>query len=281
MIAPEEVREVAVVGAGTIGASWVALFLARGLRVTVSSPNPEAEARVRRVVADSWESLQGLSLSPGASPDAWRFEPDVAVAVRAAPFVQESAPESETVKRALYATLEEAMPTDAILASSSSGLLMTDLQRGLARPGRFVIGHPFNPPHLIPLVEVVGGEQTDPAVIAWCVDFYRAIGKQPIHLRREAPGHLANRLQAALLREAVHAVASGLATVADVDAAVTYGPGLRWAIMGPAMTLHLGGGEGGMTRALAQYRQVLEGWWTELGSPTLTPDVCQALVKGV
>ncbi len=281
MIAPEDVREVAVIGAGTIGASWVALFLARGLRVTVSDPNPQAEAYVRRFVGGAWANLERLGLAAAASPDAWRFEPDAAAAVRGAAFIQENAPEREAIKRELYATLEPAMAPEAILASSSSGLMMTGLQRDLRTPGRFVIGHPFNPPHLIPLVEVVGGEQTDPATVEWCMAFYRALGKRPIHLRREAPGHLANRLQAALWREAVSAVATGLASVEDVDAAVAYGPGLRWAVMGPAMTFHLGGGEGGMTHMLDQFRPVFEAWWSSLGSPTLTPDVCRMLIEGV
>ena len=195
--------------------------------------------------------------------------------------MQESAPERTDAKRALYATLEDTLPPEVVVASSSSGLMMTDLARDLRTPGRFVIGHPFNPPHLIPLVEVVGGERTAPETVVFCVDFYRQIGKHPIHLRKEAPGHLANRLQSALWREAVHAVAEGIATVADVDAAVAYGPGLRWALMGPHLTFHLAGGEGGMTHFMEHLGPANEDWWRSLGQPSLTPEVRQAIIEGV
>ncbi len=209
MTQPDQVQQVAVIGAGTIGASWASYFLAHGMRVAVSDPNPAAEAYLRRFVADAWPVLQQLGLGKNASPDAWSFHATPEEAVRGAQFVQENAPERTDVKRALYASLEAVMEPDAILASSSSGLIMSELQAGLRTPGRFVIGHPFNPPHLIPLVEVVGGRQTTPETIAWCLDFYNGIGKKAIHIRKEAPGHLANRLQAALVREAMDAVASG------------------------------------------------------------------------
>jgi 3-hydroxyacyl-CoA dehydrogenase len=159
--------------------------------------------------------------------------------------------------------------------------MMSDLQPGLASAPRMAIGHPFNPPHLIPLVEVVGGKDTAPATVAWCLDFYRHIGKQPIHIRKEAPGHLANRLQAALWREAINAVVTGLASVEDVDTAISAGPGLRWAAMGPHMTFHLGGGEGGMTHMLAQFRPAFEAWWRTMGTPELTDAVCRQLIEGV
>lgn len=154
-------------------------------------------------------------------------------------------------KRELYARLDPILPADTVLASSTSGLIMSEMQAGLGSASRFVVGHPFNPPHLIPLVEVVGGRETAPETIAWCLEFYGHIGKRPIHIRKEAPGHLANRLQAALWREAVSAVVSGLALGEDVDTAISAGPGLRWAVMGPHMTFHLGGGEGGITHMAA------------------------------
>jgi carnitine 3-dehydrogenase len=281
MSQPDQVRQVAVLGAGTIGASWTALFLARGLQVSVQDPNPAAETFVRRYLADAWPTLHRLGMADNASPDHWTFHTAPVAAVHGADFMQESAPERLDIKRALYVEIDSALPSDAILASSSSGLMMSDLQPGLASAARMAIGHPFNPPHLIPLVEVVGGKATAPATIAWCLDFYRHIGKRPIHIRKEAPGHLANRLQAALWREAVHAVVTGLASVEDVDTAISAGPGLRWAVMGPHMTFHLGGGEGGMTHLLAQFRPAFEAWWRTMGTPELTDAVCQQLIEGV
>ena len=277
----DQVKHAAVLGAGTIGASWTAWFLARGLRVAVWDPNPAAQDYVRRFVADAWPTLQRLGLADGASPDAWRFDTTAAEAVRDADFVQENAPERLEIKRALYADITDAMPARTILASSSSGLLMSDLQQNCSFASRMAIGHPFNPPHLIPLVEVVGGRDTAPETVAWCMNFYRRIGKQPIHLRKEAAGHLANRLQAALWREAVSAVASGLASVEDVDTAITAGPGLRWAIFGPHMTFHLGGGDGGMTHMLDQFRPAFEAWWRTMETPALTDELCGRIVDGV
>jgi 3-hydroxyacyl-CoA dehydrogenase len=281
MVQPTEVRRVAVLGAGTIGASWAAWFLARGMQVTVWDPAPAAQDLVRRFVANAWPALRQLGLADGASPDAWRFVPTPEQAVGDAQFVQENAPERIELKRALFARIQDALPADAVLASSTSGLIMTDMQAGLRIAPHMVTGHPFNPPHLIPLVEVVGGKETAPATIAWCLDFYRHVGKQPIHLRKEAAGHLANRLQAALWREAVSAVVSGLASVEDVDTAITAGPGLRWAIFGPHMTFHLGGGEGGMAHMLDQFRPAFETWWSTMRTPALTEDTCRRIIEGV
>ncbi len=275
-----EIVNVAVIGAGTIGASWAAYFLSRGLQVSVWDPAPGAERFVHAFVERAWPTLQALG-APAATPGELRFHAAPEDAVAGADFVQESAPERTDAKRALFAALEQALPDDVAVASSSSGLMMTDLARDLRTPERFVIGHPFNPPHLIPLVEVVGGERTSPETVQSCVAFYRHIGKHPIHLRREAPGHLANRLQSALWREAVHAVAEGVATVADVDAAVAYGPGLRWALMGPHLTFHLAGGEGGMEHFMEHLGPANEVWWRSLGQPTLTPDLQRAIIDGV
>lgn len=276
----ESVKTVAVIGAGTIGASWASWFLSRGLSVQVWDPAPQGEAFVRRFVARAWPTLQQLG-APVAEPGPLSFHATPEEAVAGASFVQESAPERTEAKQALFARLDAALPDGVIVASSSSGLMMTDLARGLRTPGRFVIGHPFNPPHLIPLVEVVGGENTAPETIAFCLAFYRQIGKHPIHLKKEAPGHLANRLQSALWREAVHAVADGVASVADVDAAVAYGPGLRWALMGPHLTFHLAGGEGGMTHFMEHLGPANEVWWQSLGQPQLTPEVRKAIIDGI
>jgi 3-hydroxyacyl-CoA dehydrogenase len=277
-----EVRHVAVIGTGTIGASWTAFFLARGLRVSASDPSPQAEAQLRQFVDAAWPVLRELWAGPAAPPyEALVFHVDPEAAVAEADFVQENAPEREPVKQALLARIDAVLPSEVIIASSSSGLLISRLQAGCRHPERCVIGHPFNPPHLIPLVEVVGGERTAPATIEGALAFYKAIGKRPIHIRREVAGHVANRLQAALWREAVHLVAAGVASVADIDTAISEGPGLRWALMGPHLTFHLAGGSGGMAHFLEQLGPPLESWWDDLGDPQLTPEVRQALTAGV
>ncbi len=281
MTQPTTVQRVAVLGAGTIGASWTAWFLGRGMTVTVWDPRPEAETYVRRTIADAWPAVARLGAVAGASPDAWRFEQSPEAAVADAQFVQENAPERLPIKRELYARIDSVLRPDAILASSTSGLIMSEIQAGFRSASRFAVGHPFNPPHLIPLVEVVGGQQTAPETIAWCLEFYRHIGKKPIHIRKEAPGHLANRLQAALWREAVSAVVTGLASVEDVDTAISAGPGLRWAVMGPHMTFHLGGGEGGITHMLDQFKPAFEAWWASMTTPELSVATMQQIIDGV
>ncbi len=281
MTQPTAVTRAAVLGAGTIGASWTAWFLARGMTVDVWDPRPEAAAYVRRYVADAWPAMARIGMVAGASPDAWRFHASAEEAVAGAEFIQENAPERLPVKRELYARLDTAMRPDAILASSTSGLIMSEMQAGFASAPRMAVGHPFNPPHLIPLVEVVGGKDTAPETVQWCLDFYNHIGKKAIWIRKEAAGHLANRLQAALWREAVSAVVSGLASVEDVDTAISAGPGLRWAAMGPHMTFHLGGGEGGMPHMLHQFRPAFEAWWATMTTPELTDAACQQIIDGV
>lgn len=270
----------AVIGAGTIGASWAALFLAKGLKVAVSDPDPASEARVRAYIDGAWPALTQMGLAPNASPTNWSFQLDPQEAASGADLVQENGPERLEVKRSIYAALEEVLVPEAIVASSTSGLIMSELQDEMRHPGRFVVGHPFNPPHLIPLVEVVGGKATSEEALIWLMAFYAALGKRPIRLRREVPGHLANRLQAALWREAVHAVATGLASVEDVDTAIAEGPGLRWALMGPNMIFGLAGGEGGMAHFLDHIGPAMERWWADLGQPELTPEVRKKLIAG-
>jgi 3-hydroxyacyl-CoA dehydrogenase len=276
------VRRVAVVGAGTIGASWAAYFLSRGLEVAASDPAPNAEDFIRRTVETAWPVLERLGLASGASPDRMEFRHDPAAAVQGAEFVQESGPEREDLKLDVLARLDAVLPAETVIASSSSGLLISRLQAGCRRhPERCVLGHPFNPPHLIPLVEVVGGARTAPAAIERAMAFYRAVGKRPIHIRREVRGHVANRLQAALWREAVHLVAEGVASVADIDAAIAYGPGLRWALMGPHLTFHLAGGSGGITHFMEHLAVPMQEWWNDLGTPALTPTVQQQIIDGI
>jgi carnitine 3-dehydrogenase len=281
MTQPDAVKHAAVLGAGTIGASWTAWFLARGMRVSVWDPRPEAEAYVRRYIADAWPAMARLGMAADASPDAWHFHATPEAAVAEADFVQENAPERLPIKRELYARIDTALRGDAILASSTSGLIMTEMQAGFRSAPRMAVGHPFNPPHLVPLVEVVGGKDTAPETVQWCLSFYNHIGKRAIWIRKEAQGHLANRLQAALWREAVSAVVTGLASVEDVDIAISAGPGLRWAVMGPHMTLHLGGGEGGMPHMLNQFAPAFESWWSTMTTPPLNEDTCRQIIEGV
>lgn len=281
LIAPEAVHHIAVVGSGTIGASWAALFLAHGYDVTIYDPQPSAEAATRDLIANAWQGLAALGVAGNEAPNPWRFSTDLADAVRDADFVQESGPERADIKRQLYSKLEASLRPGVIVASSTSGLVMSELQEGLRSPERFAVGHPFNPPHLVPLVEIVGGKKTSPHVLVWLDAFYRRVGKAPIRLNKEVPGHLANRLQAALWREAVHAVASGIASVEDVDTAIAQGPGLRWAIMGPHMIFNLAGGEGGMKHFLHHIGPAMEDWWRDLGTPQLGPEVNAALITGV
>ncbi len=275
---PHSVRRVAVVGTGTIGASWAAHFLAQGMDVAAWDPAPDGERRTREFVERAWPAVERIGTRDGASPDRLRWHSSVAGALEGADFVQESAPEVAAVKIALYEQIDDALGSDVVMASSTSGLIMSELQAERAAAARFVVGHPFNPPHLIPLVEVLGGRETSPAAIGWALDFYETFGKKAVQLHKEVPGHLVNRLQAALWREAMDAVLSGLASVEDVDAAIAYGPGLRWAVMGPFRLCALAGGPGGMSGFLDHFGPAIESWWTDMRDVELTPDVKDDLI---
>ncbi|MBK3386109.1 3-hydroxyacyl-CoA dehydrogenase NAD-binding domain-containing protein [Streptomyces albidoflavus] len=277
---PENVRRVACVGAGVIGGGWVAHFLARGYDVTAWDPAPNAAQKLRRLVDAAWPALTSLGLAEGASPDRLTVTETLEQAVADAEFVQESAPEKLDLKRDLLTRLDAATPPGVVIASSTSGYPMTDMQTTAADPSRLVVGHPFNPPYLIPLVEVVGGEHTDPAAIAWATRFYEAAGKSVITMNNEVPGFIANRLQEALWREALHMVANGEATVRDIDLSITEGPGLRWAVMGPMLTFALAGGEGGMAHMLDHFGPSLKSPWTRLEAPELDRELYDAVVAG-
>ena len=278
-----DIQRVAVVATGVIGASWAACFLARGLEVTAADPAPGAEGALRGAVEAHWPVLERMGLAPGASPDRLRFAPSPEAAVEGAQFVQENGPERLDLKRELFRRLDAAAPADAILASSSSTLAISEVQTACDRhPERVLLGHPFNPPHLIPLVEVVGGRATLEAAVEGAMAFYRAIGKRPIRLRREILGHVANRLQAALWQEAFHLVEAGVASVEDVDAAIAHGPGLRWALLGPFLNLHLSGGPGGIGELFGKpLWQATEGMWRDLGSVSVGPDLAGRVVAGL
>jgi 3-hydroxyacyl-CoA dehydrogenase len=276
------IRRVAIIGTGVIGASWAALFLAKGLDVAATDVAADAETALKRFVKGAWPALERLGLASGASQSRLKFTGDMQVAVATADFVQENGPERIDFKKKLYRQLDELLPADVIVASSSSGLTMSEIQSDCRlHPERCVIGHPFNPPHLVPLVEIVGGAKTSKATIQRAAEFYTGLGKQAVRLNKEVPGHVANRLQAALAREVYYLVAEGVASAADVDTALCWGPGLRWAIMGNLLLNHLGGGQGGIEHFFQQFTGPMTAWWKVLGSPVLTPEVQKKLIDSV
>lgn len=275
------VQRVAVIGTGVIGASWATLFLARGLDVTAFDVAPNAEGALREAIDRHWPAMRQIGLADGASIDRLKFCPSVEAAVEGAQFVQENGPERLDFKLAVFASMDAAAQPNAVLASSSSSFMVTEFQDACSHPERVVLGHPFNPPHLIPLVEVCGGQGTAASAIESAMTFYAACGKRPVRLRREIRGHIANRLQAALWQEAFHLVESGVATVADVDDAIAHGPGLRWALLGPFLNMHLSGGQEGLMHVLAHLGPAIETLWRDLGKVTLTPECQAAVIAGV
>lgn len=271
----------AVLGAGVIGASWAALFLASGRSVALYDVSSGVEKFVRGYIEKAWPTLTELGLVKSGQAEALTFHASAAAAVEGASFIQESVPERIEIKHALYRQIEPALMGDAVVASSASGLTLTEMQAGWKNPSRFVLGHPFNPPHIIPLVEVMGNQHTDKNAVALAEKFYKAIGKVTIEVRREVPGHVANRLQAALWREAIHLVKTGVATVEDVDTSIWAGPGLRWAAMGPNLLFHLAAGEGGLGSYCERYGDSYNRWWDDLGKLYFDEDVTRMLVDGV
>lgn len=277
---PQDVRTVTCVGAGVIGGGWAAYFLSRGYHVAAWDPAADAEPRLRHLVEQAWPALTELGLPPDASPDNLTVERELASALAETDFVQESAPEDLGLKRRLLADIDAATPPGVVICSSTSGFPMTDMQTGCRHPERTVVAHPFNPPYLIPLVEVVGGERTSSEVVAWASRFFTAAGKSVITMDREVPGFVANRLQEAMWREALHMVAAGEATVDQIDRSITDGPGLRWALQGPCLTFHLAGGQGGMGHMLDHFGPSLLAPWTRMVAPELTPALRAEMVTG-
>lgn len=276
-----EFAHTACLGGGVIGASWTALFLASGRSVSVFDPSPTVEKTVRDYVEMAWPTLTELGLTTQGNPEAVSFHASASSAVEGAAFIQENVPEKLAIKHALFAEIEPILQSDAILASSASGLTLGAMQAGWQNPSRMVLGHPFNPPHLIPLVEIMGNDKTAKGVLQTAERFYQDLGKTTIRVNKEVPGHVANRLQAAVWREAIHLITSGVANVEDVDKAMWAGPGLRWAAMGPTMLFNLGAGDGGLQAFCDHFADTFNGWWDDLGEPRLTKDVIEALVKGV
>jgi 3-hydroxyacyl-CoA dehydrogenase len=276
------IRRIGIIGTGVIGASWTALYLAKGLKVVATDVAPNAESALRKFVEKAWPALERLGLSPGASQSNLWFTPALAQAVANADLIQENGPERIDFKQKLYGELDRMLSPDVIVASSSSGLTMSEIQKGAAsHPERCVIAHPFNPPHLIPLVEIVGGAKTSEETIRRAAEFYTSIGQKTVRLNKEMPGHVANRLQGALAREVYYLVAEGVVSAADVDTALSWGPGLRWGIMGNMMLNHLGGGPGGIEHFFQQFTGPMTAWWKTLGSPVLSPEVQKKLIDSV
>jgi 3-hydroxyacyl-CoA dehydrogenase len=278
----KSIRRVAIIGTGVIGASWTTLFLAKGLDVVATDVAPNAEAALREFVDKAWPAMEELGLAPGASRSRLRFDANLESAVAEADLIQENGPERIVFKQELYAKLDKLLPANVIIASSSSGLTMSEIQKACKdHPERCVIGHPFNPPHLIPLVELVGGVATSKETIDRAAAFYDGLGKRTVRLNKEVPGHVANRLAAALVREVFYLVNEDVISVADVDAAVSYGPGLRWGVMGPTMLYHLGGGAGGIEHWFDQFTGPISAWWQVLGKPQITPEMRAKIIAGV
>jgi 3-hydroxyacyl-CoA dehydrogenase len=276
------IRRIAIIGTGVIGASWTSLFLAKGLQVVATDIAPNAEASLRKFVDTAWPALKRLGLSAGASQSNLKFTADLAQAVAGVDLVQENGPERIDFKQKLYGQLDGLLAPEVIIASSSSGLTMSEIQKGAAtHPERCVIAHPFNPPHLIPLTEIVGGAKTSEATIQRVTEFYSSIGQKTVRVNKEMPGHVANRLQSALAREVYYLVAEGVVSAADVDTALSWGPGLRWGVMGNMMLNHLGGGPGGIEHFFHQFSGPMTAWWKTLGSPVLTPEVQKKLIDSV
>ena len=276
-----KVENTAVLGAGVIGASWTSLFLAAGCRVDLFDPVKNAEKSVRDYIERAWPTLTELGMTENGNPDNVRFFSDAVSAVKEAEFVQENVPERLPIKHALYQEIEPHLAPKAIVASSASGLMVSEMQEGWKDPSRFLLAHPFNPPHLIPLVELLTNEKTADGVMEQAEVFFKQVGKITIRVNKEVPAHVANRLQAALWREAIHLVEDGVASVEDVDKAVWAGPGLRWAAMGPHMLFHLGAGAGGMEEFCNRYGDSFHRWWDDLGDVKITTDLASSLMKGV
>ncbi len=275
------IHRIAIVGTGVIGASWAAQYLARGFDVVATDPAPNAEANLRKYVDEAWEQLKDIGLSPGASRDRLSFTANMKEALSKADLVQENGPERPDFKMKLYADMDDATPVDSIIASSSSGITPSVMQTKCQHPERVLVGHPFNPPHIIPLVEVVGGARTSPEAIKQAMAFYTSIGKKAIHVRKELPGHVANRLQAALYREMLYLIEQGVLSVEETDAAVCYGPGLRWGVMGQSLQWHVGGGAGGINHFMEHLMDPLTGMMKALGNPQITPQLKQTIIDGV
>lgn len=271
----------AVIGTGVIGNGWIARALAQGWDVVAFDPDPNAPARTQSFIDNAWPSLTQLGLAPNASPRRLTFADTIEKAVDGADLIQENVPERLPLKQEILASIDAAAAPEVIIGSSTSGFKPTDLQQQCqTAPGRVIVAHPFNPVYLLPLVELVGGEATQPTRIASAQGLYQSLAMRPLVVRREIEGHIADRLMEALWREALHLVNDGVATTEEIDAAVVYGCGLRWSLMGTFLTFHLAGGEPGMRHMLEQFGPALKLPWTKLEAPELTNELIDKVVEG-
>jgi carnitine 3-dehydrogenase len=276
----ESPKRIGLVGTGSVGSGWAAIYLARGHEVIACDPAPDAETRLRAFIADTWDALQriGFATETRVPENRLAFAANAGAVAAASDFVQENAPENLALKQAVYAEIEDAVPATLVIGSSTGGIPPTQLQAKMRHPERLIVCHPFNPPHLVPLIEIIGGERTAPQVVDWALRFFAALGKQPIRVDKEVTAFLTNRLQFALLREAVHCVAEGIASPQAIEDAMRYGLGPRWAVMGALTTFTLAGGEGGMPHVL-KIAPELQKWMDAGGSPQLTdPEIQKKLV---
>ncbi|MBI6954733.1 L-carnitine dehydrogenase [Pseudomonas sp. B21-023] len=275
-----DIKTFAALGSGVIGSGWVARALAHGLDVIAWDPAPGAEAALRKRIANAWPALEKQGLTPGASQDRLRFVTTIKECVRDADFIQESAPERLDLKLDLHAKISAAAKPDAIIGSSTSGLLPSEFYASATHPERCVVGHPFNPVYLLPLVEIVGGRNTSPEAIEAAKSIYTSLGMRPLHVRKEVPGFIADRLLEALWREALHLVNDGVASTGEIDDAIRFGAGLRWSFMGTFLTYTLAGGDAGMRHFMAQFGPALNLPWTYLPAPELTDKLIDDVVEG-
>lgn len=274
------VKTITSIGAGPIGGGWTAHFLAQGYNVNAYLHSENEIRAFKSILQTAWVSLSELGLAEGASMDNLNITTNLEESLKGTNFVQESAPERLEIKQSLYQELGELVATDVIISSSTSGLTMTEIQKQCGTPDRTVIGHPFNPPYLLPLVEIVGGKKTNPEAVSWAAEFYKSAGKSPLVMKKEIPGFVATRLQEALWREALHMVSNGEATPADIDNALINGPAARMAVQGQCMAFHVACGEGGMATNLDQFGPALKLPWTRLKAPELTKDLRDKMVDG-
>jgi carnitine 3-dehydrogenase len=275
-----QIKTFAALGSGVIGSGWVARALAHGLDVVAWDPAPGAEAALRQRIANAWPALVKQGLTPGAAQERLRFVPTLEACVCDADFIQESAPERLELKLELHGRISAAAKPDALIGSSTSGLLPSEFYEGATHPERCVVGHPFNPVYLLPLVEVVGGRHTAPQAIQAAIAVYESLGMRPLHVRKEVPGFIADRLLEAVWREALHLVNDGVATTGEIDDAIRFGAGLRWSFMGTFLTYTLAGGDAGMRHFMHQFGPALKLPWTHLPAPELTERLIDDVVQG-
>ena len=276
----DDIRRVGLVGGGVIGTGWSIRCLARGLDVSVTDPAPGAEENLREAVGRAWPIMEQVGLADGASQDRLDFVSSIEEAVSGADFVQENVPEHEDLKIEVFSEIGRHAPRDAVIASSSSGFLPTRIQARTEAPERVIIGHPFSPLYILPLVEIVGGRETSEEAVRAAAGCYRRIGMRPLHVRNEIDAYISDRLQQAVWHESLHLVNDGIATIPEIDAAITGGPGLRWAFMGTAMAWHLAAGAGGMRATLAHFGPAMELPWTKLKAPELTEELARRVIEG-